>query len=145
MGTITTGFHPGLRRLVFVGYTADYQPVIDYLAPGFKDVPGMMDGLRAVAQRTVGQHAVLRAAALSFGLVYIHPLADGNGRISRFLINDTLRRDGGDSGARHLAGFGRHQRVGPAPACVRPGAGSVLQTLDARGRQGLQSCARCSV
>lgn len=95
MGAITTGFRPGLRRSpVFVGHTADYQPVIDYLAPSFKDVPGMMDGLRAVAQRTVGQHAVLRAAALSFGLVYIHPLADGNGRISRFLINDTLRRDG---------------------------------------------------
>ena len=95
MGAITTGFRPGLRRSpVFVGHTADYQPVIDYLAPDFKDVPGMMDGLRAVAQRTVGQHAVLRAAALSFGLVYIHPLADGNGRISRFLINDTLRRDG---------------------------------------------------
>lgn len=95
MGAISTGFRPGLRRSpVFVGHTADYQPVIDYLAPGFRDVPGMMDGLRAVAQRTVGQHAVLRAAALSFGLVYIHPLADGNGRISRFLINDTLRRDG---------------------------------------------------
>ncbi|MDP3654101.1 MAG: Fic family protein [Rhodoferax sp.] len=95
MGAITTGFRPGLRRSpVFVGHTADYQPVIDYLAPGFKDVPDMMEGLRAVAQRTVGQHAVLRAAALSFGLVYIHPLADGNGRISRFLINDTLRRDG---------------------------------------------------
>ena len=95
MGAITTGFRPGLRRSpVFVGHTADYQPVMDYLAPHFKDVPAMMDGLRAVAQRTVGQHAVLRAAALSFGLVYIHPLADGNGRISRFLINDTLRRDG---------------------------------------------------
>lgn len=95
MGAITTGFRPGLRRSpVFVGHTVNYLPVIDYLAPHFKDVPGMMDGLRALAQRTVGQHAVLRAAALSFGLVYIHPLADGNGRISRFLINDTLRRDG---------------------------------------------------
>ena len=95
MGITTTGFRPGLRRSpVFVGHTADYQPVIDYLAPDFKDVPSMMEGLRAVAHRTLGQHAVMRAAALSFGLVYIHPLADGNGRISRFLINDTLRRDG---------------------------------------------------
>lgn len=30
----------------------------------------------------------------SFGFVYIHPLADGNGREHRFLINDILRRDG---------------------------------------------------
>ena len=95
MGSITTGFRPGLRLSpAFVGHTADYQPVIDYLAPSFQDVSGMMEGLRALAQRTMGQSAVLRAAALSFGLVYIHPLADGNGRISRFLINDTLRRDG---------------------------------------------------
>ena len=36
---------------------------------------------------------LLRAAALSFGFVYLHPMSDGNGRISRFLINDTLRRD----------------------------------------------------
>jgi hypothetical protein len=30
----------------------------------------------------------------AFGFVYIHPLADGNGRVHRFLINDVLRRDG---------------------------------------------------
>jgi Fic family protein len=30
----------------------------------------------------------------AFGFVYIHPLADGNGRVHRFLVNDLLRRDG---------------------------------------------------
>ena len=30
----------------------------------------------------------------AFGFVYIHPLADGNGRVHRFLVNDVLRRDG---------------------------------------------------
>jgi hypothetical protein len=31
---------------------------------------------------------------VSFGFVYLHPMIDGNGRISRFLINDILRCDG---------------------------------------------------
>ncbi len=36
----------------------------------------------------------MRSAVAAFGFVYIHPLADGNGRIHRFLIHDLLRRDG---------------------------------------------------
>jgi hypothetical protein len=36
----------------------------------------------------------MRSAVLAFGFVYIHPLADGNGRVHRFLVNDVLRRDG---------------------------------------------------
>jgi Fic family protein len=36
----------------------------------------------------------MRSAIAAFGLVFIHPLADGNGRVHRFLINDILRRDG---------------------------------------------------
>ena len=30
---------------------------------------------------------------LLFGFVYIHLMSDGNGRISRFLVNDVLRGD----------------------------------------------------
>jgi hypothetical protein len=86
----------GIRRSpVFVGHTnSAFEPVIDYLAPHHDQVPEMMEGLRAFEERTRGQNPLLRAAALSFGFVYIHPLADGNGRLSRFLINDILRRDG---------------------------------------------------
>jgi Fic family protein len=36
----------------------------------------------------------MRGAVAAFGFIYIHPLADGNGRVHRFLINDVLRRDG---------------------------------------------------
>lgn len=36
----------------------------------------------------------MRSSVAAFGFVYIHPLADGNGRVHRFLINDILRRDG---------------------------------------------------
>lgn len=87
--------HLGLRRSpVFVGRTLHYEPVVDYLAPHHDHVAGMLEGLRTFAQRTAGANTIARAAILSFGFVYIHPLSDGNGRISRFLVNDTLRRDG---------------------------------------------------
>lgn len=96
MGEKMVGTRLGIRRSpVFVGHTNSiFEPVIDYLAPHHERVPEMMEGLRAFEQRTRGQSPLLRAAALSFGFVYIHPLGDGNGRLSRFLINDILRRDG---------------------------------------------------
>lgn len=96
MGEKMVGAKLGIRRSpVFVGHTnSTYEPVIDYLAPHHDRVAEMMDGLRTFEQRTRGQNPLLRAATLSFGFVYIHPLGDGNGRLSRFLINDILRRDG---------------------------------------------------
>jgi hypothetical protein len=57
-------------------------------------VPSILEGLRQVLKRTTGLSSVARAALASFGFVYLHPMNDGNGRISRFLINDILRRDG---------------------------------------------------
>ncbi len=53
----------------------------------------MLDGLKAFEQATRGREALARAAAIAFGFVYIHPMSDGNGRIHRLLINDTLQRD----------------------------------------------------
>ena len=96
MGAKMVGTKLGIRQSpVFVGHTNSiFEPVIDYLAPDHKIVAEMMEGLRAFEQRTRGQNPLLRAAALSFGFVYIHPLGDGNGRLSRFLINDILLRDG---------------------------------------------------
>jgi hypothetical protein len=84
----------GVRRSpVFVGQTLGFQNVVNYLAPHWEHALGMLEGLQCFEQKTRGRNALLRAAAISFGFVYIHPLSDGNGRISRFLINDILRRD----------------------------------------------------
>src|SRR3546814_11690070 len=54
----------------------------------------MLEGPREFLERTQGQSPVMRSAVAAFGFVYIHPLADGNGRVHRFLVNDILRRDG---------------------------------------------------
>ncbi len=81
------------RSPVFVGEVDGFTEVVHYIAPHWDDVPAMLAGLRDFASRTVGSSALVRAAVLSFGFVYIHPMSDGNGRISRFLVNDMLRRD----------------------------------------------------
>lgn len=88
--------HRGYRQSpVFVGETLrNGEQAVHYFAPDWKDVPHYMAGLKEMMRRTEGLPSAVRAALISFGFVYIHPLVDGNGRMSRFLINDTLRRDG---------------------------------------------------
>ena len=84
----------GLRRSpILVGESGLGENVVHYIAPAWEDVPTMLHGLRRVLHHSEGLGSAVRAALLSFGLVYIHPFADGNGRMSRFLINDVLRRD----------------------------------------------------
>ena len=84
----------GVRRSpVFVGEIDGFTEVVHYIAPHWDDAPALLAGLREVASRTAGASSLVRAAVLSFGFVYIHPMSDGNGRISRFLVNDVLRRD----------------------------------------------------
>ncbi len=95
LGTRVTLQQFGVRQSpVFVGEVVRYQEVVRYVAPPFEDMAAMLDGLKVFLERTAGQSTVMRAAVAAFGFVYMHPLADGNGRVHRFLINDVLRRDG---------------------------------------------------
>jgi hypothetical protein len=88
--------HYGLRRSpVFVGETARFgEELVHYIGPHWNAVPSILAGLQELLKRTAGLSPVARAALVSFGFIYLHPMIDGNGRISRFLINDILRRDG---------------------------------------------------
>lgn len=95
LGERTTMTHFGVRQSpVFVGELIRYQEVVHYVAPPAEDVMEMLQGIQVFLEKTQGQSAVMRSAVAAFGFVYIHPLADGNGRVHRFLINDILRRDG---------------------------------------------------
>jgi len=91
----TQALHYGVRQSpVFVGEVVHFTPVVHYIAPPWQLLDALLTGLAVCEKNTQGQSSVLRAALLSFGFVLIHPMVDGNGRLSRFLINDILRRDG---------------------------------------------------
>lgn len=95
LGPLTTVARAGVRQSpVFVGETVRYQEVVHYVAPPVVDLQDMLEGLQTFLERTQGQSPVLRSAVAAFAFVYIHPMADGNGRVHRFLVNDVLRRDG---------------------------------------------------
>lgn len=72
----------------------NYSQRIHYICPPPQFVPTLMEGLSASAERAEGLHAIIRAALVAFGFVFIHPFEDGNGRLHRFLIHDLLHRDG---------------------------------------------------
>jgi len=69
---------------------------IHYVAPKPEDLEGLMEGLIQCHGRMAGGrvHAVIHAAAVAFGFVFLHPFEDGNGRIHRFLIHNILARRG---------------------------------------------------
>lgn len=90
--------HLGLRNQGgFVGEhdRLDGSPIPDHISARHVDLPALIDGLTAFDRHaTPNLDAVLSAAALAFGFVYIHPFEDGNGRLHRYLIHHVLAERG---------------------------------------------------
>lgn len=87
----------GLRQSpVFVGESSlrEQKEIVHYIAPPHTMVAEQLQGLLVFLEKTKNQSSIMRSAVAAFGFIYIHPLADGNGRMHRLLINDILRRDG---------------------------------------------------
>ncbi len=81
----------------YVGETVAWQKErIHFACPKPEDLADLMDGLIAAHERmnTGGVPAVIQAAAIAYGFVFLHPFEDGNGRIHRFLIHNILARRG---------------------------------------------------
>jgi len=76
----------------YVGEIINYQQRIHYISPKPEDVPALMDGLLETLSIacTAQIHAVIIAAIIAFGFVFIHPFEDGNGRIHRLLVHYIL-------------------------------------------------------
>lgn len=80
----------------YVGETIAGREKIHFVSPLPRDLPELMDGLIAAHGRMDrgGVPAVIHAAAVAYGFVFLHPFEDGNGRIHRFLIHNILARRG---------------------------------------------------
>lgn len=78
---------------VFLG-ERDYTnaPIPEFIGARQDDVASLMSALNECNNRMRPSDidAVIQAAAIAFGFVYIHPLADGNGRLHRCLIHHVL-------------------------------------------------------
>ena len=79
----------------YIGQTLpNYQDIIHYICPPPVFLSSLMEGLKDLADKTVGVNPEIRAALIAFGFVFIHPFEDGNGRLHRFMIHDILVHDG---------------------------------------------------
>src|SRR5438270_10587742 len=67
-------------------------PLPEFIGANPKDLADLMGGLIEAndRMRDDGLDPVLQAAATAFGIVYVHPFQDGNGRVHRCLIHDVL-------------------------------------------------------
>jgi hypothetical protein len=71
------------------------QALPEHISARPEDLPSLMDGMTAFDRGAAqGLNAVIAAAALAFGFVYVHPFQDGNGRIHRYLIHHVLAERG---------------------------------------------------
>ncbi|PZO21532.1 Fic family protein [Hydrogenophaga sp.] len=70
--------------------------IADFIPPPVALVDPMMDDVAALATAaSAGElDPVVAATCASFGLVFVHPFFDGNGRLHRFLLHHVLRQAG---------------------------------------------------
>lgn len=82
------------------GFVGDHDrdtrlPLPDHVSARHEDLPSLLTGMIAFDRSSAqNMDAVIAAATLAFGFVYIHPFEDGNGRLHRYLIHHVLSERG---------------------------------------------------
>jgi hypothetical protein len=78
---------------VFLGeHTPDGEPVPEFIGARPEDLNDLVNSLieTNASMSEAAIDPVIQAAATAFGFVYVHPFADGNGRLHRCLIHHAL-------------------------------------------------------
>lgn len=70
------------------------EPLPAHISARWQDLPQLMQGLLDANKILIedGVDAVVAAATIAFGFVFIHPFEDGNGRLHRYLIHHVLSK-----------------------------------------------------
>lgn len=68
------------------------EPIPDHISAKHEDLEEIMEAFIKTSRLLINSEidAVVAATAIAFGFVFIHPFADGNGRIHRYLIHHIL-------------------------------------------------------
>jgi hypothetical protein len=107
----------------WVGQDLGYRKKVDFVPARPEDVRDLMEGLvefsEVIRANPRDLDAVVAAAVLAFGFVFIHPFMDGNGRLHRFLIHDVLS----------LSGFTPKGIVLPVSAVILANQTEYIHTL----------------
>jgi len=116
---------PGLRvEGGFVGEhdRRDHTPIPDHIAARPEDLEDLVAGVIAYIERSLGGGVdpIVVAAAAAFGLVYIHPLQDGNGRLHRWLIHHVFA----------IGGITRRDLVFPVSSVIHRRLGEYRAVLE---------------
>ncbi len=91
-----------------------HMPLPAHISARPDDLNSLMAGMITFAEgHAHGLDAVIAAAVLAFGFVYVHPFEDGNGRIHRYLIHHALA-----------------QREFNPPGVVFPVSAAILRHID---------------
>jgi Fic family protein len=79
------------------GFIGEYDrqsnmPIVEHISARHEDLPNLMQAwfeAKNMLQNT-DFHPILAAAQMAFGFVFIHPFADGNGRLHRYILEHIL-------------------------------------------------------
>ena len=70
------------------------EPIPEHVSARHEDLGELIEGWIEASRILIGKefNAVLAAASIAFGFVFIHPFVDGNGRLHRYLIHHVLAK-----------------------------------------------------